>query len=55
MVLFLPLPTWLKEPNVLLLTKKATEKDRSLKRQFLLSANSQPVEKNQWRSNLEKK
>ena len=30
---------------MLLLTKEATEKDRSFKTQLLLSANSQPVEK----------
>ena len=35
----------LEKANMFILTKEATEKERSLKTQFLLSANSQPVEK----------
>ena len=39
--------------NMLLLTKEATEKDRSLKTQLLLTTNSQNTEKNKRRADLE--
>ena len=43
----------LEKANMLLLTKEATEKDRSLKTQLLLTTNSQNAEKNKRRADLE--
>lgn len=43
----------LEKANMLLLTKEATEKDRSLKTQLPLTKNSQKTEKIEWRADLE--